>query len=1004
MAGAADPFDTAGLRRAVLDAWAASAARFREDANAEDLLAAGGYAGRALVELAANGVDAARDAAVPARLRIALTAGELRIANTGSPLSAAGVAALASLRASAKRQATGSVGFFGVGFTSVLTWSSAPTVMSITGGVRFDAAGTRAAVAQPADAALDRELALRDGHVPVLRLPWPTDPGEEPPPPGFATEVRLPLLDGARAEIAAVLANRETFEDLFWALPDLTEIDLPDRVVRRIVGPDGTVTLDDGHRTSTFRVVTGSGELPADLLAGRPVEQRGRSRWTLRWVLPVDGDLLTDAEPREHTIGAPTPTDEPTTLPARLVGTLPVDDTRRRLAAGPLCDHLLARAADVYLDLVLGADPDLRWRLLPDAGFPAGPVDAALRAQIVRRVESTPLLRTAVGDWVTPGRACRVPGVDAAGAAVLGEAIPGLLGPQPSAAVAVLRPLGVATLGWSEVSAALAGLDRPPAYWRAVYRAAAEAEPGPRADDLADVPVPLIGGRRSVGARGCLLPAGDGAGVDAALAGRIAAVVPGLRLVHPDAAHPLLARLGAAPAEASALLADPALADRVSALREDLEDVDLDPEEVAAVGTVVLDLLEAGGDPDGPGRGVLADLVLTDEDGNPWPAAELLLPGARSADVLDPEIDRVVVGPGWPARYGAELLTRAGVRDGFPVLTVDDPTDPADPAADRLPGLDEWAELTPGVAGGPFPVLADLDLVDRDRWPQALELIARDPRARACLQPTAAGPSYSGWWIARHALIDGRPPGHWRLPAATDLDALYDPLPIDLDATLAEWIGVRGGLPAAAAGDPTGLLDRLADPERRMTAARVARLTAAVVDALDRTVGPEVDLPPGVRTLTGEVLDAASAFVLDEPWWLQVVDAGRLVPGGPDPAAVARVLDLPLVSVALGPGSVDAAGPADPDAAQRWTRACAAVGVEPGTVPLTVVATLRVAPAGAEPTPVRWWHADGRFFSDGSAGSVGRVAAWAAGRWSLRHLAVAAAGEDLIALAEAGVG
>ena len=60
-----DPFSTAGLRKRVLSAWSASPARFREDANAEESLAVGGYAGRALVELIANGVDAAVAAGVP---------------------------------------------------------------------------------------------------------------------------------------------------------------------------------------------------------------------------------------------------------------------------------------------------------------------------------------------------------------------------------------------------------------------------------------------------------------------------------------------------------------------------------------------------------------------------------------------------------------------------------------------------------------------------------------------------------------------------------------------------------------------------------------------------------------------------------------------------------------------------------------------------------------------------------------------------------------------------
>src|SRR3954465_13922279 len=99
LSGVADPFDTAGIRRSVLAAWADSPARFREDANAEEDLVLGGYRDRLLVELAQNAPDAAVRAGVRGRLRRELTADELSAANTGEPLDAAGVQALATLRA-----------------------------------------------------------------------------------------------------------------------------------------------------------------------------------------------------------------------------------------------------------------------------------------------------------------------------------------------------------------------------------------------------------------------------------------------------------------------------------------------------------------------------------------------------------------------------------------------------------------------------------------------------------------------------------------------------------------------------------------------------------------------------------------------------------------------------------------------------------------------------------------------------------------------------------------
>src|SRR6185295_7610730 len=110
-----DPFGTRELRAALLASWGDSPTRFREDANAEEDLVLGGYAATWFVELAQNAADAARVAGVPGRVRIVAEAGELRVANTGVALDAPGVAALASLRASAKRDGE-AVGRFGVGF------------------------------------------------------------------------------------------------------------------------------------------------------------------------------------------------------------------------------------------------------------------------------------------------------------------------------------------------------------------------------------------------------------------------------------------------------------------------------------------------------------------------------------------------------------------------------------------------------------------------------------------------------------------------------------------------------------------------------------------------------------------------------------------------------------------------------------------------------------------------------------------------------------------------
>ncbi|MFY9809523.1 MAG: hypothetical protein WAK86_20010, partial [Pseudonocardiaceae bacterium] len=366
-----DPFGTAALRAGVLAAWRGSPTRFREDANAESDLALLGYADRLLVELAQNAADAAQRAGVPGHLRVTIEDGELRAANTGAPLDAVGVTALAALRASAKR-AGDSVGRFGVGFAAVLGVTDTPQVLSRGGGVEFSAQRTADAVA--GDPALCAELTRRGGRPPVLRLVWPAA-GE--PPPGFDTEVRLPMRAGIDPD-AVLTAFAAEAGDLLLALPWLLRIDIGDRVLRR----EGTdpVLVHDGPQLRRWRVVRETGLLPTAALAGLGPEARGE--WHLCWALPVgpDGAPLPLCGDVLH---APTPTAERLTLPARLIATVPVDSSRRHVHPGPAVDLLLAAAAAAYPALAATLAPDQRTALVPPAALPASEIDAVLREAVL---------------------------------------------------------------------------------------------------------------------------------------------------------------------------------------------------------------------------------------------------------------------------------------------------------------------------------------------------------------------------------------------------------------------------------------------------------------------------------------------------------------------------------------------------------------------------------------------------------------------------------------------
>lgn len=1016
-----DPFGTAALRRAVLDAWAASPARLREDANAEEALATGGYADRLLIELAANGVDAALEAGLPGRVRFTLDTGgpvpELRVANVGAPLTAAGVSGLASLRASAKRdlasgqqESHSTVGHFGVGFTAVLTVSTAPAVVSRTGAVRFSEVDTAAAIAELNSAALDAEVGRRGGQVPVLRLPWTA--GSLDVPDGFDTQVRLPLQDGLLPAVQTLLA--ELGDELLWALPGLAVVEVerpgrPLRVISRQDLPDDRTVITDDGVAARYRSVLRRGTVPAQLLADRPVEERGRTDWHLTWALPDPDDqpepaLRFDGPPTAQPLflGAPTPTDEPLSLPARLVGTFPVDDTRRRLSAGALTRHLLAEAAGAYCDLFSTVSATQRFSLVPTAGFPAGPVDAELRADIVRRLSTSPVLTTAGDVPVRPVDACVVTGISTTAAVLLARAVPGLLlPPRTPADLAAMRVLGVAVLPLAEATSALAGIDGPPPFWRQVYEALADQH----TEDLANVPVPLTGGGRRIGPIGALLPGSDA--LDDDVLERAARIADGLKIVHPQAAHPLLARLGAVPADTAALLGDPALVDAYRHFREDLEDTDPDPDELRDLAVLALELAATldgadGGSPQGP----LADVVLTDVDGEAWPAGDLLAPGAPLAAVLAPDADLPLVGAEW-LRYPQEVLSAVGVRTGLKIVRV------ADEDAD-LPDLaDWWVEVIgEGPPPEPFDAVADLDLVDDQQWPRLIELLAAD---RHALQALTSGPepSYTRWWLSRFALLGGAVPTAWRLPGAVLLTGLYDELPDGIEPVLARSIGVLGDARDAVRADPADLVRRLADPDRSVPAGAVPLLTALAVEAL--AADPGIALPGSVRTLSGAVIDAGDAVVLDLPWLAQVTDPSSAVAGGADPEKVARVLDLDLASrvsswrLLLPDG--EAADPS-PDQRAALARAALALGIAAPTAPLRVLPGMRVRIGGAE-QPVCWWPAPEAgargepavgFVTDGSADGAGRVVAWLAGRWADRDRAVSAAGGSSLAAAENGLG
>ena len=948
-----DPYGTAAIRARVLAAWSASPARFREDANAEEDHTRGGYRDRVVVELAQNAADAALRAGVPGRVRFTLRDGVLTAASTGAPLDAAGVEALSTQRASVKRDETGTTGRNGVGIAAVEAVSDEPYLVSHGRGVAWSADATRREVAALPGAA--GELDRRGGDVPVLRLPWPAA-GDVPE--GYDTVVRLPLRDGAEPLVRRLLD--EAGPALMIALPALTEIVVDAGEPRTLTATwspgeerggvtAGTVTVDG----RTWHTAEARGTAAAALLAGRPVEER--ADWQVRWAVP-DGDLPPGVPAVVH---APTPSDEPLGLPALLLATFPLAPDRRHVAPGPLTDFLVERAAETYLALL---PPTPRLLDLVPGPVAAGELDARLRRAVLRRLPDTPLLPVPAGRHpAEPGldEAVLVRGRDtvvvdgpAALPEVLAEIVPGLLPAGWPARHPALAALGVRRLGVAELVDALATIadSGDPGWWRRLYAALEGAD----REALTGLPVPLADGRTVRGPRGLLVT--DPAGLDAL----------GLRIVHPDAAHPLLLRLGAVEAGPRAVLTDPATRAAVTA---SYDEEDPEPIWTAVLTLVARARLRPGEEP------WLAELALPGEDGEPYPAGELLLPGAPLGAVVTGDAPFGVVAADLVERHGAETLEAAGVLRTFALVRDEDVIEPEH----HLDGEEEWAdELGEGFVVPEFTGVRDLEFVAD--WPGAFALLAEPPLRAAVTDPVrviladgrnATVPSYTAWWLRRHPVLSGRRPGELCVPG--DLEGLYDLAPPGLDAGLLRALGVRTTLRALLA-EPDGaaeLLDRLADPGRSVSRERLRELWRALAET-----DLDVAAPAEVRAFVDgepEVVPAGDAIVVDRPDLLPLLESQPLLFV---PVEAADALELALGSEEV-PGEVESAG-------------------TPAPVPDVLRAVLPEAPATyvrhdklvVDGVAVPWWYDAGTVHASDPAG-LARGVAWACGRWGDRLLAEA---------------
>ncbi|WP_245910384.1 sacsin N-terminal ATP-binding-like domain-containing protein [Nocardia amikacinitolerans] len=706
----------------------------------------------------------------------------------------------------------------------------------------------------------------------------------------------LPLRDGKPHAAPHDVLRAPTRSDEELSLPALLIADIsmqPDR--RRLLPGARVAELASGYADFARALP------PTDRLVLVPTPGFARSE--------VDG-LLREALIRElqthswlpvvGTPSAPSPAAEPSLVAEPSPFAKPRFDAADVLDApgsaaesSPAAEPRLDAAPGVGVDSGFGAEPRLDAapgvvaEFGPDAEFALHPTAvpspmAAPGAEAssvggsrseaglgTEPVHGTP--RPSAPPTAVPTRASVFPDLTTELADLLDDIVGPLVIPELStrAHTEALAVLDVHRLGLARLAELSGGVERPPAWWRDWYAALEPFVVDPlSAEELGALAVPLADGRLVTGPRTVVL--------DDML--EVAIPLHWARLVHPEAAHPLLSRLGARAATAADLLADPAL-------QADLEDHPDDPDLVDAVLR-----LAAYADPDALPPW-LGSIELPDTTGELLPADELLLPEAPLYALLVEDAPLGTVAKEIVDEYGAQALRAVGVGWDFGVVSESDPTGPDHHLDDEESW---WASLPEEPAE--FAAVRDLDLIDDIAWPDALHQLLAEPKTRRLL---ADPDGYTAWWLRRHARLDGIPLGHHLPPGDTEFAGLLPQFAVpglshaDLDVLRSVLADPDRITPDLAEALLSALADPANNPELQIVS-RTHRHLAAAASRLDLT---ELELPERVRALSGDVVPAADAMVLDLPWFGLAMPPERLVLGDEETApSLATLLDLPLVS------------------------------------------------------------------------------------------------------------
>ncbi len=336
--------------QAVLGAYAQLPSLIKEHHGIEQIVLAGGYGYRQIMELVQNGADAILEAQQEGRpstdenrVHVLLQGNHLYVANTGAPLTKDGVEDLLSSHVSRKRG--NQIGRFGLGFKSLLRLGGCIDVFTrASGPIRFD----------PERCKRDLRDAFGVTEAPGLRLAWPLPESERDADSlldQFAwaeTIVRVEvaaeeLCDHLRREIRAFPAEFL----LFFPVATALVLDHGEESARELsVEPNGDEQLlHDGSEVSRWRVAQRDVAITDARALADATHIHARDSVPVTWALPLAGK-------REEAgrFWAFFPTHTPSYLPGILNAPWKLNSDRNAIIAGEWNAALMDAAANLITE------------------------------------------------------------------------------------------------------------------------------------------------------------------------------------------------------------------------------------------------------------------------------------------------------------------------------------------------------------------------------------------------------------------------------------------------------------------------------------------------------------------------------------------------------------------------------------------------------------------------------------------------------------------------------